>query len=220
MSEVVPHYITQLVASKRKPERVNIFVDGAFCLQVHVDIIAKYRVAKGAVWNDELREKLLDDKRRMKIKALALSFATYKMRSTEQVRERLRLKECNEQEIEDAIAFLLEFSYLNDQQYAEMFIRDRLLRRAVSATRLFQELRKRGVSKSDAERALQISYPQERTAELARVAAQKKLRMVSYRPIEKQRKALSDYLQRQGFEWSLIKTVLQEIFQAEHEVVA
>ena len=50
---------------------------------------------------------------------------------------------------------------------------------------------------------------------MALKAAEKKLRMVSYKPVEKQRESLVRYLQVNGFSWDIIKNVLIEVFPEE-----
>ncbi len=206
--------VTQLVASKRKPERINIFVDGEFALQVHIDLIAKYNVHKGKHWTPEIQTQLHANKRSMKVRQLALAYATYKMRSEAQVRTRLSQKECTVDEIEDAIDFLIEFGYLDDDRYARAFVRDKMLGRALSETKLKMDLMKRGIRADIAINVLRDLYPRDEALELARKAAAKKLNTISYRPTDKQKQALTSYLQRQGFAWGLIKTILTESFNS------
>lgn len=207
--------ITALVASKRHPERINIFVNGEFCVQVHLDLIGRYELRKNQQLTPELLEALQGDKRIMYVKQLALAYATYKARTEEQTRKRLHEKECSKEEIELAIDFLKEFAYLNDEEYARLFTRDYLLRKAVSAQKIRQELRKRGVDDSHIEQAIQQEFPHEQNQELALKAAEKKLRAVSYKPREKQISAVRDYLLRQGFRWEQIKEVLKKLFEEE-----
>ncbi len=200
--------ITQLVASKKRPEYVNIYVDGEFALQVSMDAVLKYRLKKDMPWTNELQTQLSDMKRRFKVRSMALTYVNYKMRTEEQVRRRLTQRECSTEEIEDAIAFLREFEYLNDEVFAQMFVRDRLLRLRVSARGLIQELRKRGISSALAEHTVDTLYPHDTSRDLAMAAAEKKMKSLSHRSPEKQKAALQSYLQRQGFAWSIIRDIV------------
>jgi SOS response regulatory protein OraA/RecX len=60
--------------------------------------------------------------------------------------------------------------------------------------------------------AVNEHFPEDRTYDLARLAAEKKLRAVSYKPIEKQKNALTSYLHRQGFSWDIIKQIIADNF--------
>lgn len=207
--------ITALTISTRKNDYVNIFVDGDFYVQVHIDIITKYGLKKGEEISTELGTKLHDDKRTVYVKQTALRFVCYKPRTEYQVRTKLRDKEFTQDEITLAIDFLYEFDYLNDDDYCRMFINDYLLRKKTSSKKLFQELKKRGIHDERITQALDLYYPKDDTYQMAIAAANKKWRTVQYKPIEKQRKSVSDYLQRQGFDWNTVKQVLNELFQSD-----
>jgi regulatory protein len=204
--------VTQLVASKRKPERINVFVDGEFAIQVHIDIIAKHRIAKGMQINEDLHALLRADKNSMYVRQLALAFVTYKPRTIRQLRERLRRKDFGENEIDEAVEFCLEFGYLNDAEFARMYVRDALTMRQLSPGRLRADLKKKGVDVEYIDNALREYYTNDDINTVARRAAEKKLRAVAYRPVDKQRSAVQSYLQRQGFSWSIIAPIISDLF--------
>jgi regulatory protein len=204
--------ITQLVASKRKPERVNIYADSEFLLQVHCDLVAQYQLAKGSVITNELLAQLSDNKRLMYLKQRAISFVSFKPRTEFQVRERFKKMECTADEIELCVEFLYEFGYLNDEQYANMYVSDMLLRKAVSPTKLANELRKRGIREEYFNRAIMNGFPHDEIEQIAKKAAEKKLRSVTYKPLDKQKNSVRDYLLRQGFSFDIIKKILNQIF--------
>lgn len=204
--------ITQLVASKRKPDRVNIYVNGEFLLQVHCDLVAQYHLTKGKEITNELLTLLNDDKRIMYLKQRAIGFVSFKPRTEFQVRERFKKMECTHEEIDWCIEFLYEFGYLNDELYAAMYVRDILLRKSVSPTKIIYELKKRGVREEYYTKAIMNEFPHDELELIAKKAAEKKLRSVAYRPLDKQKNSVRDYLLRQGFSFDLIKRVLTQIF--------
>ena len=55
-------------------------------------------------------------------------------------------------------------------------------------------------------------FPDNKTMDLAKKASEKKLRTISYKPIDKQKKSLISFLQRQGFKWNIIKEILDSYF--------
>lgn len=204
--------ITQLIASKRKPDRVNIYVNDEFLLQVHYDIVAQYQLAKGKEITNELVSLLNDDKRIMYLKQRAIGYVSFKPRTEFQVRERFKKMECSDDEIQLCVEFLYEFGYLNDEVYASLYVRDILLRKAISPTKIANELKKRGIKEEYYSKAILNEFPHEELKHIAVKAAEKKLRGVKYKPLDKQKKSVRDYLLRQGFSFDLIKQVLEQLF--------
>ncbi|HYF03040.1 MAG TPA: regulatory protein RecX [Patescibacteria group bacterium] len=208
MSEKVVTAIVQ----KGNSNRCLIYVDGIPAVNCLYDIILQNNVFKGKIVTDEFLQSLRDEQRIVKLKQKALSFATYKPRTEYQVRQRMLEKEFTEDEALIAINFLKEFGYLNDENFAKMFVGDYLLKKPAAEKKVFQELKKRGVAEGIIEKALKENFPKDETFNMALKAAEKKLRMVSYKPVEKQRESLVRYLQVNGFSWDVIKNVLIEVF--------
>jgi regulatory protein len=208
MSEKVVTAIVQ----KGNSNRCLIYVDGIPSVNCLYDIILQHNVFKGKVVTDEFLQSLRDEQRIVKLKQKALSFATYKPRTEYQVKQRMLEKEFTEDEALIAIKFLKEFGYLNDENFARMFVGDYLLKKPASERKVAQELKKRGIAEWIIQKALKENFPKDETFNLALKAAEKKLRVVSYKPVEKQRESLVRYLQVNGFGWDVIKNVLIEVF--------
>ncbi len=204
--------VTQLVASKRKPERINVFVDGEFAVQVHIDIISRYRVTKGMHLTDETAALLLSDKRRQRIRQLAFAYVSFKPRTERQIRDRLAKKEYAEDEIDEAIEFCREFGLVDDEAFARMYVRDALTLRSLSPSRLRADLVRKGVKREIADEAVRSSFSQDDVSRIALEAAIKKQRAVAYRTPEKQRAAVISFLQRRGFAWDVIRAVMARVF--------
>lgn len=202
--------VTAVIAQKNNPSRCSIFLDGNFAFGCSMDLVLQYGLRKGAVINGDVRANLLAQEAQMQLKQKALAYATYKPRTAEQVRKKMVEKGYTPEESAYAVQFLEEFGYINDAEFARAFIRDYLQRKPAGRQKLAEELRKRGVQKFDAEDALAEMFPHHDTTELARRAAEKKLRSLASRPQEKQKSALVQYLQRQGFSWDIIRVVLDE----------
>lgn len=208
--------VTAVIAQKNNPSRCSVFLDGSFAFGCSIDVVLQYTLRKGAVINSDTRAQLLAQEEQMQLKQKALAYATYKPRTAEQVRKKMVEKGYTPEEALYAVAFLEEFGYLNDAEFARAFIRDYLQRKPAGRQKLAEELRKRGVKPFDIEDALASVFPHDDTTELARRAAEKKLRSLASRPREKQKTALVQYLQRQGFSWDSIQIVLQE-WEGEHQ---
>lgn len=203
--------VTAVIAQKHNPSRCSIFLDGSFAFGCSMDLVLQYTLRKGKVINEELHRELLSREEMMQLKQKALAYATYKPRTADQVRKKMIEKGYTPEEAVKAVEFLQEFGYINDREFARMFIRDYIRRKPAGRQKIAEELRKRGLQPFDIDDALVEAFPEDETLSLARQAAEKKLRSLASRPPEKKKQALVQYLQRQGFSWDIIRSVLDEL---------
>ncbi|MBK9247336.1 MAG: regulatory protein RecX [Ignavibacteria bacterium] len=206
--------ITRILKRRRKPLCI-VFTGDEIGLECSMDLVLEFKLGKGVLLTDELKTTILLRQRIVDAKQRALAFATYKPRTEMQVRRKLQETSFSQQEQDLAIQYLTEFNYLDDAEYSRMFVKDFLLRKPSSASRVKMELRKRGITELQALEAIEQFFPKDDTFTLAVKAAEKKIRSVKHKPHEKQRMALIGYLQRQGFTWDIIKRVLDEMLNSE-----
>jgi len=203
--------ITSIVQRKNS-SKCKIFFNDESSIECSLDLIIKYNLGKNSIINDKLENAILKEQNIFDIKQTALNYASYKPRTNFQVKNKLKEKGFNSSEIQIAIDFLTEFNLLNDEKYAKIFIKDYLLKKPCGKNKLKQELYKRGISKNLIEDSVNKYFPDNKTMDLAKKASEKKLRTISYKPIDKQKKSLISFLQRQGFNWNIIKEMLDSYF--------
>ena len=75
-------------------------------------------------------------------------------RCTQDVREKLRQRGAHSEEVEAIVATLREENYLNDQRFAEAFVRARAVQKRWGPTKIQLGLRAKGISSADVMRAL------------------------------------------------------------------
>lgn len=149
-----------------------------------------------------------EEKKRARKKAMRL---LERMDRTEKgLKEKLTQAGFSGEAAEDAVSYVKEYGYINDQRYAENYIFSRI--REKSRQRIFQELYQKGVARETAEKAWEtvfsLEQPDER--ELLRSTVEKKY-MPGSELDEKQMRRLYGYLVRRGFRWEDISSVLEEL---------
>ncbi len=77
----------------------------------------------------------------------ALRYVARMMRTEGQITDYLRRKEFSDEEIQDAIAFLREYSYVDDEKYCRMYFREACLK-GRGRRRIEQELMRKKVDRS------------------------------------------------------------------------
>lgn len=181
-------------------------------LSVSMDIAVKYKLKKNLDIPDDLIIQIKTEQQYIESKRVAHNYISYKPRSEYQVRQKLADKNYPDDVIESAIKFLYEFDYLDDTKFAKMFAEQYLAKKPSGKSKLRSELNNKGIDEGIINQIVRDSYENNDVNELIRQAAKKKLRQVSYKPIDKQKTALNNYLQRQGFDFSLIKEIIAELF--------
>lgn len=179
---------------------------------IAMDLALKYNLSPKKELSELDLNEILSENRKIKVKQIAYKYANYKPRTAKQVNERLKQKGFSESEIGSALKFLKEFGLINDKKYAENFIKELLNKKPSGRSAMISELKKKGISKELAELSISRFFPFEDLPDLAMQAAEKKMRIIRHKPKEKQKQALITYLQRRGFVWETIKSILPNFF--------
>ena len=144
-----------------------------------------------------------EDKYRAALDAAAKQLS-YRALSAKMLRDKLLDKGHDEESADYALAWLAERSLLDDAAFAESVVRS-YARKGYGAARVRQELTRRGVSREDAETAMQTFSP-DRAQILALLDKRLRGDLSDRREIDKAVAAL----QRRGFSWGDIKGALEE----------
>jgi len=131
---------------------------------------------------------------------------------SKQVREKLRGKGFEKEQINQAVKFLYEFDLLDDERFAAGYVQNILNRKAVGKFKISQNLIKKGISKDIIDEAIKKYYPHNDTLDIAFKAAAKKMRLISNKEKSKQKNSLISFLKGQGFDWDTIKQVSEKLF--------
>src|SRR5690606_16109539 len=133
--------ITALEPQAHHPDRVNVFVDGAFRCGLALEIA----YGGGLRVGDEITEERLAELERKdllwKAREAAFNLLSYRARSEAELRQRLRRKEFPDDVVEACVADLVEKGYVDDASFAASFVRDRVRGKPRGSRRLVQELR-------------------------------------------------------------------------------
>ncbi|MFP4528581.1 MAG: regulatory protein RecX [Candidatus Kapaibacterium sp.] len=201
------------VEYRRRSRRCIVEFDDGERIKFDMDVVVEYALAKGRrIAPDEFAE-IYGRQRTIELRQAAFNYASYKPRTEFEVINKLREKGFESDEIDRALGFLAEFNLLDDEAYARNFVKNYLQKKPSAPPRIIMELRRRGIPRDIAELAIEAAYPDGIKSNLAREAAQKKMRSIEGKPPEKQRRSLAGYLQRLGFDWGTIKEIEQEYFE-------
>ena len=212
MDNNIQNTIISIVASPGKTAcTVNFSMSEP--INCSMDIIMKYQLVKGKVVNDDVISEIIKSQRIVDSKRQSYSYTTKGLKTARQIKDYLLKKGFGSDEIEESIKFLKSYNLIDDKKFAAEFVRFYTKKKKAAASRVIIELMNRGISKHIAEEAVTEHYQFSGEPELARSAAEKKLRLVQGKPVEKQISAIKSHLQRKGFNWRLINETVKSLFK-------
>jgi OmpA-OmpF porin, OOP family len=199
------------ISSKRYSSNCYINFSDGNTLECSSDLVLKYNLSPDSVIPLSIIDIIQKEQRIFNIKQSAYQFASYKKRTKKQVSQRLAQKGYSDSEIRLGLEFLIEFNLIDDKEFAHLYVRDNVQRRPVSQNRLLSEMIQKGIPKELALEAIKENYPTENKLEIAKESIEKKIKTISHKPKDKQKKLIIAHLQRQGFDWDTIKQAIQNL---------
>ena len=194
--------ITSINRQMRATGRYSIFIDEKYSFSLSAESLLDAKIVPGQEIDDEqlkCYQKLsIDDK----AYGLALMYIARRMRSRYELMNYFKRKEYDESLVEGILEKLDRLGLVDDEKFAEAWIRNRRLLKSVSKRRLAMELRQKGISESTAAGALSDDASDDRT--VLRELIVKRRRQTRYQDNEK----LLRYLMRQGFSYDDVKASL------------
>lgn len=142
----------------------------------------------------------------------AMKLLTIRKRSVFEVTKRLRQKKFTENIINQVIKDLFEYKYLNDEEFAEAYLNDRINFNPRGSFLIRKELSEKGIAEDITNKKIEELMPEEKELKLAKKAAEKKLEYLS-KDLEKNKiyQKISAHLQSKGYPSYIIREVLEDV---------
>uniref|UniRef100_A0A831WXI3 Regulatory protein RecX n=1 Tax=Thermorudis peleae TaxID=1382356 RepID=A0A831WXI3_9BACT len=205
--------ITALADQARDPERVSVYLDGEFAFGLSRVLAARYNLYVGRSLSvDEVVALRAADEVERAVQA-GLRLLAVRPRSERETRDRLKRKGFGEPAIEAAIERLRGWRYLDDAEFARLWVEHRQVTGPRGRRLLEFELRSKGIDPETVLETVEAADLDEEAA--ARAVASKHLsRLAGLDPVTRRRR-LTGALQRRGFDWDVIRRVLDTLDRGE-----
>lgn len=200
--------ILKITEQKRRNDRRTVFLDDGRVFGISGDVFITSGIAAGDELSEQDITRLEQAENRQKVLAAALNLLSYRQRSRGELADRLRNKGWPADAVVPVLDQLEEQGYLNDREFALAFGRDKIRFRSLGPQALRAELRQKRVEASVIDTVINELYPEGFEAELITNLLKKK-RIDRHNLSAGEWKKISDLLARKGFNWSVIKQVLQ-----------
>ena len=195
--------ITKISPAVKTPGRYNVFVDGQFSFSLDETQL----VSLGFKKDDEIDQAKLttlkneSDFGNNYIRAVDL--ISRRLRSEKELRDYAWRKQWTPDNTDRVIGRLRDRGYLNDERFAEGFVRSRANTRNFSAKRMKVELQKKGIKPEIIATVMAASNDYNESTALNTLIIKKRNKY------DDERKLIA-YLARQGFRYDDIKTALAD----------
>jgi len=154
---------------------------------------------------------LTEDKDKEFVKACncAYRLLSYRQRSSKEIAERLKRKKFSTRIIQRTLEHLSKLNYINDEDFARFWIREKIESHPVGWTLLRYQLRQKGVDEKNINKACADFSSQYDEASAARkLVKARRAQFKGLKPL-KSKKRLYDYLRRRGFSSEAISTAIR-----------
>ena len=186
--------------------RYKVYVDGQFAFVLYKGELSRYHIAEDSELEEEIYQNLRKEivLKRAKLRAMHLLNDTGRTES--QLRTKLLRNDYPPDIVEEAIAYVKSFGYINDAEYARNFIENRKEKK--SKKEIYAALCQKGLPKDLIETALEERYADDDSiAAIEAIVRKKKFdpKSTDYREMQK----MMGYLVRKGFRYDDIRQVIQ-----------
>ncbi len=199
--------ITAIKVQRKNKERVNIFLDGEFAFGL-TRIVAGWLQIGQILDEKKIAELRAEDEREMAYWR-ALNFLSYRPRSIAEIERNLRKYKVPETIIPATIERLKDNNFVNDQDFAKMWVENRNTFRPRGKRALRLELRQKGIPDENIQPILDDLVDEEALAYQAGIKKAKKLANLEWQDF---RRKLGAFLARRGFSYSIISPLLRPLW--------
>jgi regulatory protein len=192
---------------------MNLYLDGQFAFSLAEELAATLSV------DILISDAEIDDLQRRDslhhVYDAALNLLTYRPRSASELRSRLLRRSFDPELVEEALQKLKTQKVVDDEQFAQFWVENRMSYSPRGGRLLKAELRAKGVERDVIENALPEA---EAESQAAYKVAQRKARSLSSLEWQEFRHRLGDHLVRRGFDYETAGSMVRRLWEEIHEL--
>lgn len=202
--------ITKIEIQKRNKERVNLFLDGEYAFSLSLELMYKEGLKVNQEVDINILKALAKKESYIRCKESALRIIERNYKTEKEVRDKLKLKGYEEDDIDSSIEFLKNYNFLNDYNYTKAFIKDKI--NIQGSQKIKYNLIKKGISKEIVQEQLSsIDKDDEKITALN--LAKKKLNIIKKSENDEYKISgkLYRFLISKGYGYDVVKEVVKEV---------
>jgi regulatory protein len=214
LKEMLPVRITALEIQKKDATRVSIFVEDVFLLGLQLHIAQKLGLRKGMLLDKALLQAIESESIREAVRTWMLHLLGNKSYSIAQLRKKAMSAGYVESMVEEIIQEFIVRGWLNDEEFARAFVRDKTKFQKWGPNKIRQQLQQNGVSSHFIGLVLQDEIdPADQKDLVVSLVLKRKQHFLRETDKNKRKKKIIDYLLRKGFDHNSVFSRLETITQ-------
>ena len=204
---------------KKDARNVVIHFDNDEVLFLSVDIFYKSGLKKNDEFSDDRFSSLIKDNRLFHIKQRAFLYLGRRQHSASELRIKLKQKGYETELINKVLDDLKNKNYLDDTEFAKMFVEEKIKLKLWGEQKLRSELIKRGIKSDIISDVLRSIISEGDQVNNALILASKKYDTLKNRKLDKDviKKKLITFLNSRGYNFDVIKDVCDELIKEENQ---
>ncbi len=200
--------VTAIKSQEKRANRVSLFLDGKFTMGLSASVLEESGIRAGHYLSQAQVNNLKIADQSQRAKDRALKYLSYRPRSESEVRDRLKRYGYEDAIIATTLDRLRNAGYVDDASFAEFWKENRSTFSSRSTRFLVQELKQKGIDPEIINATIEnIDNETE-----AYRAGYKKSRTLTTTDRYEFRKKLGAFLRRRGFDYNVISTVIEQLW--------
>jgi regulatory protein len=206
--------ITKIQVQKLNKERFNVYTDSGngeeYAFSVDADTLVKFNLKKGLSFEPYEIEEILNADQLRKAYLSSIVYLSRMMRTKKEVEQYLTKQEHSIETIQTTIIRLEEEGYINEEKYADSYVRTTINTTLKGPAIIRNELLAKGIQNKVIENSL-TQFSNEKQIEHAIVLCQKKITAFSKYSTSQKKAKLEELLRRKGYTSSIFSIVIEEV---------
>ena len=202
--------ITKIESQKKRDDRVNIYIDEKFFMAIYKELVFTFNLKKGQEIDTNNLKSILDNEMYMKAKNKSLYILSKASQSEKQIRQKLA-KDYEEDTIDRVIEFLQKYKFVDDEDLASRIVNTNVNLNKYGKNKIKQNLYNKGIEKSIIETAID-DIDTDKEFENALYLGKKRYERLKNEDSRKAYQKIGNHLAYKGFNYDIIKKVLNKLF--------
>lgn len=198
-----------MIVTKIEPvtkTKFKVYVDEQFAFMLYKGELLRFHIVAEEEISQETVDKINKEIILKRVRMRAMYLLNQMDRTEQQLRTKLKQNGYTDYMIDQALAYVKSFGYINDSGYTERFIMSRMKKK--SKKEIYAALCQKGIDKETIDQALEECYAEEDEKEAIKDLIRKK-RFDVENADYKEKEKIYAYLMRKGFSYESVRQVLQ-----------
>lgn len=203
------------IEKSRRGGKFYILLEGNVKIEVSGDVLVDFGLRRGDDVSSDTLSRIRNAQSYHDAFAAGVRLLNFRQRTRAELYRRLGEKGFDKTVIDKVIDRMLQLGLVNDEEYARAFVNSGATVKLLGKRSLFHKLWEKGIDREIAEKAMREVSSDENQVAIAIAAAKRKLERLSDERDEKKKEKLSAFLVSRGFEWEVVRKVVNKLLSGE-----